>query len=57
MQKKTQLRQPFDVEMPHINGIELAVNLRKLRPDILVVFVSAYDYVRDSNKIGADYYI
>ena len=57
MQKKTQLWQPFDVEMPHINGIELAVNLRKLRPDILVVFVSAYDYVRDSNKIGADYYI
>lgn len=47
----------LDVEMPEINGIDLAVELRKLRPDMLIVFVSAYDYVRDSNKIGGDYYL
>ncbi len=48
----------LDVEMPKINGIELAVKLRKLRPDIIIVFVSAYDnYLWDFNRIGGDYYI
>ncbi len=47
----------LDVEMPDITGIDLAVKLRELRSDILIVFISAFDYVRDSNKIGADYYI
>jgi len=48
----------LDVEMPLINGIELAKELRRIRPDILIVFVSAYDdYIWESNKIGGDYYI
>ncbi len=48
----------LDVEMPILNGIELAKKLRALRPDIVIVFVSAYDhYVRDFNQIGGDYYI
>jgi len=48
----------LDVAMPITNGLELAKKLRKLRPDILIVFVSAYDeYVWDSNQIGGDYYI
>jgi len=48
----------LDVAMPITNGLELAKELRKLRPDILIVFVSAYDeYVWDSNQIGGDYYI
>lgn len=48
----------LDVAMPIMNGIELARELRALRQDILIVFVSAYDeYVWDSNKIGGDYYI
>ena len=48
----------LDVAMPIMNGIELARELRALRKDILIVFVSAYDeYVWDSNKIGGDYYI
>lgn len=47
----------LDVEMPDMTGLELAARLRELRPDILIVFVSAYDYVRDSNRIGGDYYI
>lgn len=48
----------IDVEMPIVNGIELAKRLRELRSDILIIFISAYDeYIRDSNEIGGDYYI
>ena len=48
----------LDVAMPITSGIELAKELRKFRPDIIIVFVSAYDeYIWDSNQIGADYYI
>ena len=48
----------LDVGLPKMSGIELAVELRKLYPELLIVFISAYDeYVRDSNQIGGDYYI
>lgn len=48
----------LDVKMPGMSGIELAVKLREQHPDVLIVFISAYDeYVRDSNTIGGDYYI
>ena len=48
----------LDVKMPGMNGIELAGRLREHQPDILIVFISAYDeYIRDSNRIGGDYYI
>jgi len=48
----------IDVEMPVISGIELALRLRGIRKDILIVFVTAYDeYVWQFNKIGGDYYI
>ncbi|MBO4694076.1 MAG: response regulator [Clostridia bacterium] len=48
----------LDVEMPQISGIELAKQLRQVRKDILIVFVSAYDqYVWESNQIGGDYYL
>lgn len=48
----------LDVAMPITNGVELAKRLRSLRPDILIVFLSAYDdYLRDFNQIGGDYYI
>ncbi|MBP5661775.1 MAG: response regulator [Clostridia bacterium] len=47
-----------DVAMPIINGITLAKKLREIRPDVLIVFVSAYDdYLWDFNQIGGDYYI
>ena len=40
-------RQPMDIafidiEMPRIKGLDLAQQLRKLRPDLLFVFVTAY---------------
>jgi len=48
----------LDVEMPIMNGIELAKQLRRLRPDMLIVFITAYDsYVWDSTQIGGDYYM
>lgn len=48
----------LDIQMPKMSGIELAVKLRELYPELLVVFISAYDeYVRDSNAIGGDDYI
>lgn len=48
----------LDIKMPGINGIDLAVKLRDIYPNILIVFISAYDeYIRDSNLIGGDYYI
>lgn len=48
----------LDVAMPGMSGIDLAKELRKIRPDVLIVFVSAYDeYLWDFNQIGGDYYI
>ena len=48
----------LDVEMPIVNGIELARQLQKLRTDIMIVFISAYDnYLWDFNQVGGDYYI
>ncbi|HWR40554.1 MAG TPA: LytTR family DNA-binding domain-containing protein [Patescibacteria group bacterium] len=32
----------IDIEMPRIKGLELAKHLRKLRPELLIVFVTAY---------------
>ena len=48
----------LDVAMPITNGVQLAKELRLLRPDIIIVFVSAYDdYLWDFNQVGGDYYI
>lgn len=47
----------LDVEMDDMSGVELAVKLREVSPEILIVFVSAYNYVRDFNRIGGDYYL
>ncbi len=48
----------LDVAMPVKNGVQLAKELRVIRPDVIIVFVSAYDdYLWDFNQIGGDYYI
>ncbi|MBO4694010.1 MAG: response regulator [Clostridia bacterium] len=48
----------LDVKMPVTSGIELAKELREIRSDVIIVFVSAYDeYLWDFNQIGGDYYI
>lgn len=48
----------LDIIMPDMTGIECAKRLKELRPDLLIVVISAFDdYVGDSNRIGVDYYI
>ena len=48
----------LDVAMPEMNGVELAKRLRKIRANVLIVFLTAYDeYLRDFNQIGGDYYV
>ncbi len=48
----------LDICLPGMSGIELAGELRKLYPEVLIVFISAYDdYIRDFNDVGGDYYI
>jgi two-component system response regulator AlgR len=33
----------LDVQMPGMNGLELAAQLRKVQPDVAVIFISAHD--------------
>ncbi len=48
----------LDIEMKEIDGFKTAKLLRTISPSILIVFITAYDgYIRESNDIGADYYI
>ena len=48
----------LDIEMPGMNGIELAKKLRKIYPELLIVFVSAYNnYLEEFIKVHADYYL
>lgn len=48
----------LDIGMPVMNGLQLAAELKKLREDLLIVFVTAYDeYIREANAIGSDYYM
>lgn len=48
----------IDIEMPVMNGIELAVKIREERPETIIVFVTAYEgYIHEANEIDADYYI
>ena len=49
----------LDVEMPGMNGLALAGKLRALYPELIVIFVSAYEsYMAEAFKSkAADYYI
>lgn len=48
----------LDIEMPILNGIQLAKKLKKVNPLINVIFVTAYDnYALDAYKIHASGYI
>ncbi|MDD3410131.1 MAG: diguanylate cyclase, partial [Eubacteriales bacterium] len=49
----------LDVEMPGMNGLELASKLREITPELIVIFVSAYEsYMAEAFKSKtADYYI
>lgn len=48
----------LDIEMPQMKGIELAQKLRDIKPDIIIIFVSAYsEYVIEALKKRFDYYV
>lgn len=48
----------LDIEMPGIGGIELAKELKKLYPNIIIVFVTGHKrYLEDFINIKADYYV
>lgn len=38
----------LDIDMPHINGIELAKRLKELNPDIIVIMLTSFDEYLDN---------
>lgn len=48
----------LDIEMPGLNGIELAKQLKRINPLINIIFVTAYDnYALDAYKMHASGYL
>lgn len=48
----------LDIEMPGISGLVLAEKLRKIYPELVIVFITGYEkYAIDTFKIKADYYL
>lgn len=48
----------LDIEMPGINGIQLAKKLKAINPHINIIFVTAYnEYALDAYKMHASGYI
>lgn len=48
----------LDVEMPEMDGLDLGKRLREIHPEIVIVYVSAYNkYYLDALKQRADYYV
>ena len=57
--KKNRIDLAFlDIEMPHMNGIQLAKKLKAINPQTKVIFVTAYDnYALDAFKVHASGYV
>lgn len=57
--KKNRIDLAFlDIEMPHMNGIQLAKKLKSIHPQTKVIFVTAYDnYALDAFKVHASGYV
>ena len=48
----------LDIEMPGMNGVDLAKELRKLYPGVIIVFVTGHkEYLEDFLTVKADYYV
>lgn len=49
-----------DINMPHLNGLEMLKEIRALKDDQTVVFLSAHHekaYIADARKMGVDYFM
>lgn len=49
-----------DINMPHLNGLEMLKEIRTLKDDQTVVFLTAHHekaYVTEASKMGVDYFI
>ena len=49
-----------DIQMPKINGIEMAKEIRKIKEDIPIIFTTAFgdsEYLKEAIDIGIDAYI
>ena len=47
-----------DIEMPHMNGMELAATIRTHLPGVLIIFITAYTkYALDAFELSAFRYI
>lgn len=48
----------LDVEMPVMNGLELAVRLKALHPDINIIFITAYsEFMQEAFRLHASGYL
>ncbi len=48
----------LDIDMPEINGIQLAVKIKDMQPDVAIVFLTGYsDYAIEAFKIHANGYL
>lgn len=48
----------LDIEMPEMNGLELGNRLRQIRPDMVIVYVTAHEkYAIDAMRLKADYFV
>ena len=45
---------PSDVAMPYMGGVQLALNLRQIRPHIQVLLTSAMPFQEISNQFGSE---
>lgn len=45
----------LDIEMPVINGIEVGMRLKELRPELVLIYITGYSkYIIDTLKVKAD---
>src|SRR5690625_3369011 len=48
----------LDINMPEYNGMEIAKDIRKTNPDLMIIFVTAHDeYAIDSFEVQATDYV